>query len=83
MIKPLNDYIFLSYDKKKDEKKGIILSDVSKEKSAFLKVEAIGDKVEKVEVGDIVIIDPFLPREIKIDNKQFYILREKDIFAII
>lgn len=83
MIKALNDYIFLSYDKKKEEKSGIILSDVSKDKSAIMKVESVGDKAEKVKAGDMVVIDPFLPREIKIENKQYYIIQEKNIFAII
>jgi chaperonin GroES len=83
MITALNDFVLLSYDRKKDEKGGIILSDVSKDKPAILKVESVGNKVENIKAGDWVLIDPFTPREVTIEGKKLYVLKEREIFGII
>jgi len=82
MIKPLNDYILLSYAKEKDKEDGIILSDISKDKKSTAIVAGVGDQVEKIKVNDVVIFNPFIVREIKIDGKKFYVVREKDVYAI-
>jgi len=80
-MQPLNDYIFLTYNKEKDTKEGIILSDVSKDKPAVFTVFAVGDLVKKVSKDDEIVIDPFIPRELTVDGKKLYVVKEKDIFA--
>jgi co-chaperonin GroES (HSP10) len=82
-IRALSDYVLMSHDRKQDSRKGIILSDVSRTKPATMVVEAVGESVKSVRKGSRVLIDPFLPREIKVESKHYYILREKDIFAVI
>lgn len=90
MIQPLGNYIFLKFDKKKKSKSGVVLSDVSKEKPAKAVVIAVGEGImdrhgnmikTKLKKGDEVIIDPFLPREVKVDGMEYLIMKESEIFA--
>ena len=82
-IKPLNDFIFLKYDKEKDQKKeGIILADVSRDMISTAIVYAVGDEVKKVKKGDEVIFNPFIVREVKVGTDKFLIIKEKELFAI-
>lgn len=81
MVKPLADYIFLKFNEKKKDEGGIVLSDVSKDKQAVATVAAIGPDVKDLKIGDEVIFNPFLPREIKVKGEKFFILKHKDIYA--
>ena len=82
MIKALNDFVFLSWNEKKEDKGGIIASDVSKEKPATALVVAVGPDVKQVKKGDEVIIDPFQPRKLqKVKGKDYFILREKYVYG--
>lgn len=83
MISALNDYVFLVYDKVEDKKKGIITSDVSRQKPAVMVVESVGNAVKDVKVGMRVIISPFLPQEVKVEGKTIFILKEKEILGIL
>ena len=89
-LQPLNDNIFLEYVKAKETKSGILLSDVSKHKPAKAKVLAVGPgRMDRfgtfvkttLKVGDTIIIDPFLPREIQIDGIDYLVVKESEIFA--
>lgn len=74
-------------------KAGIILPDtVDKEKPEKGKVVAIGSGRMKddgtripleVKVGDVVFFKKYAPDEIKIDGKEYLILAESDILAIL
>lgn len=83
MIKALNDFVFLDWSREKEEKKkGILTSDVSKEKPATAKVAAVGPDVKNIRKGDEVIVDPFQPRKLqKVKNKDYFILREKYVYG--
>jgi chaperonin GroES len=83
MIKPTADYVFLTIEEKKEDKKGIILSDISKEKQPIGLVEAVGPDVKGVKVGDKIIFNQFILKEIKVENKTLYFLQEKQIYGII
>ncbi len=83
MIQALNDFVILSYDKKKDDKNSIIISDVSKERSAVMKVEGAGKLATQVKKGDRVVLSPFAPQAIKVEGKEYFVLKEKEIFCIL
>ena len=89
-LQPLGDFVFLIYKKEKKTEKGILLSDVSKTKPATAEVIAIGPgRLDRhgnfiktsLKKGDLVIIDPFLPREVKVGDQDYLIMRESEIFA--
>jgi len=90
MIIPLSDFVFLTFEKEKKTPKGVLLSDVSKSKPVKARVVAIGQgKLDKfgnfiktsLKKGDIVLIDPFIPRQIKVEGEEYLVLKESEIFG--
>lgn len=92
MIVPLLDRVLL--EKAEAEKKtasGIILAESNKEKPSIAKVIAVGPgKTEDgilvpmtVRVNDTVIFRQYATTEVKYENKEYLIVENKDILAII
>ena len=93
-VKPLSDYILIEPKTAKDNitASGIVLPDSSKEKPTEGKVIAVGvgrknDKGElvkpDVKVGDLVYYKKWGGSEIKIDNKEYLLVKEEDLLAVI
>jgi chaperonin GroES len=93
MIKPLSDHILIETIKEAKKKGGIILPDtVDKERSEKGKVIAVGPgKINndgkrmptEVKKGDVVMFKKYSPDEVKVDDKEYLIVKEEDILAII
>ncbi|MEK7595289.1 MAG: co-chaperone GroES [Patescibacteria group bacterium] len=93
-VKPLSDYILIEPETTKDTTtpSGIVLPDSAKEKPQKGKVIAVGSgrkddkgvviKLE-VKVGDTVYYKKWGGNEIKLDNKEYLLVKEKDILAVI
>ncbi len=69
-------------------KGGIIIPDTAKEKPQRGKVIAVSDIDEKgnkpaVKVGDTVLYGKYAGTEVQIEGKDYLIMRETDIFAIV
>ena len=67
---------------------GIIIPDTAKEKPQQGKVISISDIDEKgnkpaVKVGDKVLYGKYAGTEITVEGKEYLIMRESDIFAVI
>ncbi|MCS7249999.1 MAG: co-chaperone GroES [candidate division WOR-3 bacterium] len=92
-IKPLADRVVVERIEEEETKKGgIILPDTAKEKPIKGKVIAVGpgrldDKGNRIPMevkkGDVVLFGKYAGQEIKIDNKEYLIMREDEILAII
>ena len=83
-IKAVADYVFLEYLSEKDQSKSaIVVSDIMKSKQPTARVVACGPDVQTIKIRDEVIFDPFVPREVEIKGRKYYILREKYIYGII
>lgn len=94
-IKPLNDHVIVEAVSGKEEatRAGIILPDtVDKEKPEQGKVVAIGSgkllengsrAAMSVKVGDKILFKKYSPDEIKVDGKEYLVLSEGDILAIL
>ena len=92
-VKPLGDRVLvLPIEEKEVKKGGIIIPDTAKEKPQEGKVVALGtgkrDDDGKlvpftVKKGDRVLISKYGGTEIKIDGKEYQIMREEDILAVI
>lgn len=89
-IQPLADFLFLRWDKQKETKKGVILSDTSKSKPAIATVVAVGPgKLDRhgnyvkilLKPGDKVVVGPFIPQPLKIEGEELWVARESEIFA--
>ena len=92
-VRPLHDRILVERLEEKEVKKGgIIIPDTAKEKPQEGKVVAVGtgkvnDDGKKVpldvKAGDKILFGKYSGSEVKIDDKEFLIMREEDILAIL
>lgn len=92
-IKPLGDRVLVEQlDSTEEKKGGIIIPDTAKEKPQEGKVIAVGTgKLDddgksipfNVKKGDTVLMPKYGGTEVKIDDKEYQIVREDDILAII
>ncbi|SDJ78004.1 co-chaperone GroES [Salimicrobium halophilum] len=93
MLKPLGDRIVIEVvEQEETTKSGIVLPDSAKEKPQEGKVVAVGtgrlkDNGEKVALevseGDQVIYSKFAGTEVSYDGKDYLIIRENDVLAVV
>jgi chaperonin GroES len=87
-LKPLADRVLVE-PAQADEMtaSGIIIPDTAKEKPQKGSIVAVGagkkDEPLTVKVGDTILYGKYAGTEITIDGKEYLIMRESDIFAII
>ena len=92
-VRPLGDRVLVEPKKENEVSKGgIIIPDSAKEKPMQGKVIAVGtgkrDEDGKlipftVKVGDLILMPKYGGTEIKIDDKEYQIMREEDILGIL
>lgn len=84
MLKPLKDRILVSYlEQEQKTAGGIIIPESAKERPQKGKVEAVGNEVEEVKKGDIIMFKTYSPDNIKMDGKEYGILKLEDVMGII
>lgn len=92
-VKPLHDRVLVERIEEDEQKTvgGIIIPDTAKEKPQRGKVVAVGagafnDKGDRnkldVSVGDEVLFGKYGGNDIKVDGKEYLIIRESEILAI-
>lgn len=92
-IRPLGDRVLVEPVEEKESKKGgIIIPDSAKEKPQEGIVKAVGTGKRdddgklipfNVKAGDKVLMPKYGGTEVKIDEKQYQIVKEEDILAVI
>jgi chaperonin GroES len=92
-IRPLHDRILAERLEEKEVRKGgIIIPDTAKEKPQEGKVIAVGNgKVSDddkkipldVKAGDKILFGKYSGSEVKLDEKEYLIMREDDVLAIL
>lgn len=87
-IKPLADRVLVEPAKAEEKTaSGIIIPDTAKEKPQKGSIVAIGsgkkDEPLTVKVGDTVLYGKYAGTEISVDGKEYLIMRESDIFAVL
>lgn len=93
-IKPFNDYVLVEPIKQEEiTKGGIIIPETAREERAVKgKVIAVGpgkinEKGERMPInikeGQVIIFKKYAPDEVKVDDKEYYFIREDDIMAIL
>lgn len=81
-LKPLADRIVaIKEEAQTKTASGLYLPDSAKEKSAIAKVLAVGADVKEVKVGDKIIYKEYSITEVKVDGKQYLLVREEDVLA--
>ena len=92
MIRPLQDRVLVQRVEAEDmTASGIIIPDTAKEKPQEGKVVAVGSGTRTedgkivpmdVKVGDLVLFGKWSGTEVKIDGKEYSIMKESDIMGI-
>jgi len=87
-IQPLADRVIVEAAAAEERTAGgLIIPDTAKEKPQRGKVIAVGtgkkDEPITVKVGDTVLYGKYAGTEVQVDGKDYLIMRESDIFAII
>jgi chaperonin GroES len=92
-IRPLHDRILVErLEEQETMRGGIIIPDTAKEKPQEGKVLAVGTgKVTDdgkrqgldVKVGDRILFGKYSGSEVKVDDKDYLIMREEDVLAVI
>jgi chaperonin GroES len=92
-LRPLHDRLLVERIEEEEQKVGgIIIPDTAKEKPQQGKVMAVGagkpDKDGKkvaldVKAGDTILFGKYSGQEIKIDGKEFLIMREDEVLAVV
>ena len=92
-VQPLGDRLLVEVLKAKDKTKGgIVLPDTAKEKPQEAKVIAAGsgrisDDGKKIPLevkkGDTILFGKYTGTEITVDDKEYLILKEEDVLAIV
>ncbi|WP_209125082.1 co-chaperone GroES [Alkalihalobacillus sp. BA299] len=93
MLKPLGDRVVIELVETEEKTaSGIVLPDSAKEKPQEGKIVAVGtgrvlengERVAlEVKEGDTVIFSKYAGTEVKYESKEYLVLRESDILAII
>ncbi len=91
-IKPLFDKVVVEAVKAEEKSKGgIILTAAAQEKPATCLVVAVGpggvidgkEVTMQVKVGDKVLLSKYSGSDVKLDGKEYTIIRQSDILAVV
>lgn len=87
-IKPLSDRVLIQPNPAEERTAaGLIIPDTAKEKPLAGKVIAVGpgtsEVTMEVKVGDEVLYGKYAGTEVNVEGKDYLIMRQSDIFAII
>ncbi len=91
-IRPLQDRILVERVEEEVKKGGIIIPDTAKEKPQQGKVIAVGpgrldEKGNRIPMevkkGDYILFGKYAGNEVRIDDKEYLIMREDDVLGII
>ena len=87
-LKPLADRVILkAVEAEETTKSGIILAGTAKEKPQQGTVVAAGpgkkDEPMEVKVGDVVIYGKYAGTEVSVEGKDYLIMKQSDILAIL
>ena len=78
-LKPLKDRIVAVVEKPLEKTKSGILLGEAKEKPAYAVVESVGSEVKDVKKGDKIVYKEYSTTEIKLDDKEYIIVKEEDV----
>jgi len=81
-IKPLADRVVATRQEAQTKTaSGLYLPDNAKEKPVIAVVQAVGPDVKSIKKGDQILYKEYSTTEIKIDSREYLIVKEEDILA--
>lgn len=81
-IKPLADRVVATREEAATKTaSGLYLPSNAKEKPAYAVVEAVGPDVKAIKKGDKIVFKEYSTTELKVDNKEYLLVKEEDVLA--
>lgn len=80
-LKPLSDRVVAVKDQPMETTKSGILLGEAKEAPAYAVVESVGPDVKTIKAGDKIVYKNYSTTDIKIDDKDYIIVKEEDVLA--
>jgi len=81
-VQPLDEYVLaVQEDASNKTASGLFLPDNATEKPKIAKVLAVGKKVEEIKVNDRIIYKGYSTTEVKVENKDYILVKEEDVLA--
>ena len=80
-LQPLKDRVVAVVEKPLEQTKSGILLGEAKEKPAYAVVESVGPEVKEIKKGAKIVYKEYSTTEIKLDDKDYIILKEEDVLA--
>jgi chaperonin GroES len=62
---------------------GLYLPEQAKEKSSIARVLAVGKDVKGLKVGDRIVYKSYSTTDVKVESKDYIIIKEEDILATV
>jgi chaperonin GroES len=83
-IQPLADYVVaLPEEAESKTASGLYIPESATEKPKTSKVVAVGKDVKSVKVGDRIVYGGYTNTDIKVDGKDYQIIKEENIYATV
>lgn len=80
-LKPLQDRVVALKEQPMETTKSGILLGEAKETPAYAVVESVGPDVKTVKPGDKIVYKNYSTTDIKLDDKDYIIVKEEDVLA--
>lgn len=81
MLKPLSNRVIAIVETPVTQTKSGILLGEAKEKPAYATVESVGPEVKAIKKGDKILYKEYSATTVKIDDKEYLIIEDKDVLA--
>lgn len=83
-LQPLADYVVAQAEEAANKTaSGLYLPENAAEKPKTAKVIAVGKEAKQVKAGDVIVYKSYSTTEIKIEKKEYILVKEEDILATV
>lgn len=83
-LNPLADWVVAEQEEAVTKTaSGLYLPDKAAEKPKVAKVNKVGKSVKEVKAGDRIVYKSYSTTEVKVDNKEYILVKEEDIIATV
>jgi chaperonin GroES len=83
-LNPLADWVVAEQEEAVTKTaSGLYLPDKAAEKPKIAKVSKVGKNVKEIKVGDRIVYKSYSTTEVKVDNKEYILVKEEDILATV
>ncbi len=83
-LNPLADWVVAEQEEAVTKTaSGLYLPDKATEKPKIAKVSKVGKNVKEIKVGDRIVYKSYSTTEVKVNNKEYILVKEEDILATV